>query len=125
MEEIFIPGTQPQEFCSVHAGKAKGDPIFPDPRDKFVIAFPQNNDVFKLDPVLRRTFQKIKFKTNMPTETGIDRVEWWVDEHMVGEAALPFSVFWNLEPGLHTVEAVAFIGAERWKSASVRIKVEE
>lgn len=124
MEDIFIEGTQPHEFCPVHTGRENpgGDP--PEIEKEFEIAFPQNNDVFKMDPILRPSFQKIKLKTTGPGDTAIDRVEWWVDDKRIGEAPLPFSLFWNMAPGLHTIKAVAFKGKYRWKSSSVRIKVE-
>jgi penicillin-binding protein 1C len=125
MEDMFIEGTEPQEYCPVHTGLAKRESSLTQREEHFEIAFPQNNDVFKMDPVLRRPFQRIKFKTNMPEETTIDRVEWRVDDRQVGEASLPFSLFWNLEPGLHRIQAVAFKGKKRWKSSSVMIRVEE
>jgi penicillin-binding protein 1C len=125
MEDMFIEGTEPQEYCLVHTGSAKNESSPSRREEPFEIAFPQNNDVFKMDPVLRRSFQRIKFKTNIPDETTIDRVEWRVDNQKVGDASLPFSLFWNLEPGLHSIQAVAFKGENRWKSSSVMIRVEE
>jgi penicillin-binding protein 1C len=125
MEDVFIAGTEPQESCPIHT-KTEPSPSFPPGSEaEFKITFPQNNDVFKLDPVLRRPFQRIKFKTRVPAETAIDRVTWWVGNRQIGTASFPFSVFWDLEPGIHTIRSVAFIGTEKWKSASVVIKVEE
>lgn len=125
MEDVFIEGTEPQELCPTHTGTdyPKGFP--PDGKEEFEIAFPRDNDVYKMDPILRRSFQKIKLKTNVPDERAIDRVEWWVDNQKIGDASFPFSQFWNLMPGLHKIKAVAFKGKTRWKSSSVTIKVEE
>jgi penicillin-binding protein 1C len=125
MEDFFIQGTEPQEFCPVHTGTENPVHIQPHLEEEFEIAFPQNNDVFKMDPILRRSFQKIKFKTNMPDETAIDRVEWWVNNTKIGDASLPFSIFWSLKPGLHRITAVAFKGKNKRKSEPVAIKVEE
>ena len=125
MEDIFIQGTEPQEFCSVHTGEdePKGFPRVRE--DVFGIAFPKDNDVFKLDPILRRSFQRIKLKTNVPDDAPIDRVEWWIDNRKIGDTAAPFCLFWDLQPGLHRIKAVAFTGHSIWKRSSVSIKVEE
>jgi penicillin-binding protein 1C len=125
MEDIFIKGTEPQEFCPVHTGTENPTSLPTDSEDEFKIAFPQDNDVFKMDPILRRSFQRIKLKTYVPDETAIDRVEWWVDNTKIGDASSPFSLFWNLKPGLHRIKAVAVKGICKWKSLSVTIKVEE
>jgi penicillin-binding protein 1C len=125
MEDIFIKGTEPQAFCPIHTGADEPKGFLAVEKEEFEIAFPQDNDVFKLDPILRRSFQKIKLKTNVPDQTAIDRVEWWIDSQKIGDASFPFSLFWNLDPGLHRIKAVAFEGKKRWKSSSVTIKVEE
>ncbi len=125
MEDIFIEGTEPREFCPVHTGTENPAIFPPESEEDFEIAFPQNNDVFKMDPILRRAFQRIKLKTNLPDERAIDSVEWWVDNTKIGEASYPFSLFWNLDPGLHSIKAVAFKGKNRQMSSSVTIKVEE
>jgi len=125
MEDIFIEGTEPQEYCPVHTktDEPKGFP--PDGKEEFEIAFPQDKDVFKMDPILRRTFQRIKLKTSVPDEMTIDRVEWWIDNKKIGDASFPYSFYWNLKPGLHRIKAVAVKGNQRVKSSSIGIKVEE
>jgi penicillin-binding protein 1C len=125
MEDLFIEGSEPQEPCFIH--KRPDDPNgYPSVcEEKFEIAFPQNNDVFKIDPILRRAFQRIKLKTTVSEDTAIDRVEWWIDNQKIGNTSSPFSLYWNLKPGLHRIEAVAFKGKNRWKSSSIGIRVEE
>jgi penicillin-binding protein 1C len=125
MEDIFIAGTEPREFCPTHTGTKDPESFPSDCRDEFEIVFPRNNDVFKMDPILRRSFQRIKLKTNVSSGTVIDRVEWWVDSRKIGDVSSPFSLFWNLKPGIHTIEAVAFKGKYRWKNSSATIKVED
>jgi penicillin-binding protein 1C len=125
MEDIFIEGTEPQEFCPVHQATENPASFPPDKEEDFKIAFPQDNDIFKMDPILRRSFQRIKLKTNVPDETAIDRVEWWVDNTKIGDTSFPFSLLWSLDPGLHRIKAVAFEGKKRGRSSSVTIKVEE
>ena len=124
MEDIFIQGTEPQEDCPVHTGegKSRGFPSF---RAKaFGIAFPRDKDVFKVDPILRSAFQRIRLKADIPDEMVIDRVEWWDGSQKIGDAAFPFSLYWNMKPGLHQITAVAIAGKESVKSATVVIKVE-
>jgi penicillin-binding protein 1C len=125
MEDVFIEGTEPQALCPIHTGADQSKGFPPDGKEEFEVVFPQDNDVFKLDPILRRSFQRIKLKINVPGETAIDRVEWWVNSTKIGDTALPFSIFWNLEPGLHRIEAIAFKGKNEQNSSSVTIKVEE
>ena len=125
MDDIFIEGTEPQEFCPVHTGVDEPSGFPPDGKEEFEIAFPRENDVFKMDPILRRSYQRIKLKTNVPDNTAIDRVEWWVDNQKIGDTSFPYSLFWNLDPGLHRIKAVAVKGKNKWKSTSVTIKVEE
>jgi len=125
MEDIFIEGTEPQEYCPVHTGADEPKGFPPDGEKEFEIVFPQDNDIFKIDPILRRPFQRIKLKTNIPDEMVIDHVEWWIDNQKIGAASFPFSLYWNLKPGLHRIKAVAHKGKNRWKTSSVAIKVEE
>jgi penicillin-binding protein 1C len=125
MEDIFIEGTEPQAYCPVHTKTDEPKGFLPDGKEEFEIAFPQDKDVFKMDPILRRTFQRIKLKTSVPDEMTIDRVEWWIDNKKVGDASSPYSFYWNLKPGLHRIKAVAVRGNQRVKSSSIGIKVEE
>lgn len=125
MDDYFIPGTEPQDFCPIHAGPDESKAFLPDSNEEFQIAFPCNNDVFKFDPILRRSFQRIKLKTNISSRTDIERVEWWVDDRKIGEAPPPFGLFWDLRCGVHRIEAIAFTGQDRQKSSPVMIKVEE
>jgi penicillin-binding protein 1C len=125
MEDIFILGTEPREYCTVHKAedRMKGFPAF---RDKaFEIAFPRDRDVFKMDPILRPSFQRIKLKATIPDEMDIDRVEWWIGNQKIGEASYPFSLYWDMKPGLHQIKAIAIADRQRVKSSSVEIKVEE
>ena len=108
MEDIFIKGSEPQELCPIHTGTDEPKD-FPSAREEeFEIVFPRHNDVFKMDPVLRRPFQRIRLKTNIPEGTAIDRVDWWVGDQKIGSTSFPFSMFWDLKPGLHRIRAVAF-----------------
>lgn len=125
MEDIFIRGTEPKDYCPIHTGTDEPKDFPPDRKHVFKIAFPRDNDVFKMDPVLRRTFQRIKLQATVPDDTAVDRVEWWVNNRKIGVASSPFSLYWNLKPGIHRIKAVAFTGQSKGKSSSVAIRVEE
>ncbi len=125
MEDIFIKGTEPREYCAVHTGEDRMKGVTPFRDRAFEIAFPQDRDVFKMDPILRSNFQRIKLKATIPDEMDIDRVEWWVGNQKIGEASYPFCLYWDMKPGLHQIKAVAIAGKQRVKSSSVEIKVEE
>lgn len=125
MDDVFIEGTEPQEFCPIHAGTDDASAYSHGIEEKFQIAFPRDNDVFKIDPVLRRSFQRIKLKPDIPGGEYIERVEWWVDRRKIGSPSSPFSLFWDLKPGIHKIEAVAIAGKNKQRRSSVTIRVEE
>jgi penicillin-binding protein 1C len=125
MEDIFIKGTEPQQYCSVHTGKGRQKGLQASQGLPFAIAFPRDRDVFKMDPILRPSFQRIKFKASIPDEMTVDRVEWWVDNQKIGEASYPFSLYWDMRPGLYRIKAVGIAGKQRAESPPVEIKVEE
>ena len=91
--------------------------------DEFSIAFPHDGDAFKMDPVLREEFQRIKLKVILPAEMVVDTIEWWVDDRKIGEAPYPYAQFWHLKPGEHTIRATAMGGAKILKSTSINIRI--
>lgn len=125
VEDFFIKGTEPHEYCHIHAAAETSRNKLAFGKDGFRIAFPQDRDVFKIDPVLRPEFQRIKFKSSAPEEMEIDRVEWLVNGRKIGEISYPFSLYWDLQPGRFMIEAIAVKSNQRLKRASVEIKVEE
>lgn len=125
MEDIFIKGTEPQEYCPVHTTEDWQKGLLPLQERPFAIVFPRDRDVFKMDPILRPSFQRIKFKANIPGEMAVGRVEWWVGDQIIGEAVYPFSLYWDMKPGLHRIKAVGIAGKQRVESPPVEIKVEE
>lgn len=125
MEDVFIRGTEPREHCPIHSADETSKPKLGLGPEDFRITFPQDRDVFKIDPVLRPEFQRIKLKSSMPSDWEIDRVEWWINQRKIGETAYPFCVYWSLRPGRFTIEAVAVRSNHKVKCTSIEIKVEE
>ena len=67
----------------------------------FKVLFPHQGDIFKLDPVLRRDFQRLTLRAQVPL--GTPWVEWFVNEQMLGRAVSPFQMEWTLQKGEHRI----------------------
>jgi hypothetical protein len=93
------------------------------PKDEVMIAFPQDGDVFKLDPILRRDFQVIGLKPSLSDRIEVQTIEWWVNGRKIGSVGPPFALAWNLVPGSYTIKARALLGAGSLESRPVRITV--
>ncbi len=160
IEEIYLPGTEPTDPCSVHrlylVDERDGllaDEITPSEfvqerayevyplryhswmrdhgiplpigrdagplieGDQLSVSFPDNGDVFKIDPILRREYQKILLHALVPS--GVKTVSWLVDGEAIAEVSYPFTAEWELSPGRHSL-AVRGAGGE---SESVEILV--
>ena len=63
------------------------------------IAYPASGMTFQLDPVLRKTYQRIKLEGIVPSE--LSQPEWWVNDSL--EATNAVSHAWLLKPGLHNI----------------------
>jgi len=128
IDEIFIPGTAPKAVCRLSHDKNKinAAPIVRGPglpKDDLMIAFPRDGDVFKLDPVLRRDFQSIRFRAVISDRIEVRTVEWWVNGRPIGSVDSPFAMAWNLVPGSYTIKARAVLRSGRLESRPVRITV--
>lgn len=129
IDEIFIPGTEPKAVCRLSHAKTKitatlivrGGPGLP--KDDVLIAFPQDGDVFKLDPVLRRDYQSIRFKASISDRIEVRTIEWWVNGRPVGNVDPPFAMAWNLVPGSYTIKVRAHLRSGSLESRPVRITV--
>jgi penicillin-binding protein 1C len=128
VEEVFIKGTEPHRPCSRHQ---RGFPVTESAVLKskesalarLEVAAPQNGDIFKLDPVLRKEHQRIKLKAATPPGFRTDKVEWWINGTKAGEAVYPYSIFWNLQPGSYTIKARIVLGNRKVESRPIRILV--
>jgi penicillin-binding protein 1C len=125
IEDIFIEGTEPKEYCHFHTASQMPKDLLTFQVKEFKIAFPKDRDVFKMDPILRQEYQRITLKASIPKDMEVDRVEWRVNDHKIGDSSYPFCLYWNLRPGIHTIKAIAIEGNQRQESSSVEIKVEE
>lgn len=66
-----------------------------------VITFPDNGDIFKMDPILRRSYQTVKLEVVAPPT--VEQVIRMVDDQLFAEVKAPFTARWPLEPGRHAL----------------------
>jgi len=69
--------------------------------DSLAVLFPDDGDVFKIDPDLNRDFQSIALRALVPA--GCAEVSWSLDGRSMGKVGPPFTLLWNLAPGRHEV----------------------
>ena len=129
MEEVFISGTEPRSFCRVRHRQAEKHEISdvlagkPDSRTSLEISFPKEGDIFKMDPVLRPEYQRIRLKALATGLAGVDHVEWWVNGRLAGISVSPFDLSWKLSPGSYTIKAVAVTPGGKTESRAVKVIV--
>lgn len=127
MDEIFIPDSIPQDVCSLHgqsldnaSSQSQGPPTTP----SFLrILFPMSGDVFKIDPELRRDYQIIRFRAHVPSESGIQAVEWWMDGRRIAETPSPFELPWTIRPGEFRIMISGRNGEKILKSPQVSFSI--
>lgn len=91
------------------------------PADRLRITFPDDGDIFKIDPVLRPEFQTLLLEC--VAMEGIEKVRWFVNGEQVATTTPPFRARWQLRKGEHTVQAKAENGASEWWSRPRRFIV--
>jgi len=127
IDEIFIPGTEPKTECDLSHKKEKIQVVPLVSRtllqDELVIAFPQDGDIFKLDPILRRDYQAIQLKALVSDRSDILGLEWWINGQNAGTSGFPFTLTWNLRPGSYTIKARARLKAGSLESRPVKITI--
>jgi len=128
IEEIFIAGTEPQTTCSLSHSReanrpAPGPMNFKPRSSEIAIAFPQDGDIFKMDPVLRQPYQAIILRASLKEALEVRLVEWWVNGRKIGDSHRPFSLNWNLAPGSYTIKARALLTDRAVESRSVKVLV--
>jgi penicillin-binding protein 1C len=119
IEEIFIPGTEPQETCTMNHENDDRKCVKRAINDVEII-HPASGDIFKLDPQVSHSSQAIRFKVNAQAETA--EIIFKLDGHDLCKKRYPFEYVWNAEPGEHVLEAVVFIdGREKTDKVSFTV----
>jgi len=128
MDELFLPGTEPAGVCRLPHVKGRA-PVPPAalgplvPKSGVAIVFPQDGDVFKLDPVLRPDFQTVTFQARLAEDVKATAVEWWINGQKAGTEASPFRFSWKLVPGSYTIRARGLTPAGPVDSPPVKVLV--
>ncbi len=112
--EIFCRGTEPRTECSMHVEKkfmhdnskhkAHGKTNTMN-KCELTISYPDDGDIFKIDPILRREYQTLRFQ--IESAQRIKEVTWFVNDKIIWTATFPFSFDWQLSPGKHRIVACA------------------
>jgi penicillin-binding protein 1C len=85
---------------------------------KPAIIFPHSGDVFKIDPVLRKEYQKIKIETLLPS--ALRNAHLFVN----GTETIPIEsdgTWWQLRKGEHVMQVIGTF--KKWKISSRKIKI--
>jgi hypothetical protein len=85
------------------------------------ILSPNDGDLFKIDPSLRREYQTIRIRASIPT--GMEDVRLLVDDAESRSASVS-GTWWNLTRGKHELRVEGKSGEKRERSKGVRIVVE-
>jgi hypothetical protein len=91
------------------------------------MAVPDEGAVYRLDPALPRTAQRIPVSVRAALGIVLRQVTLYVDGQPVGRfATAPYEALWPLAPGVHTFWAEALdAGGRLLESNRVRIEVQE
>jgi penicillin-binding protein 1C len=72
-------------------------------RDRsLTVTFPDDGDIFKIDPILRMEYQKIPLRASVPMI--VEEISWIIDGSIIAEVGYPYTTEWKLEPGNHTIQ---------------------
>ncbi len=129
IEEIFIPGTEPKGRCSYCRSLADSRKGFPgiievepvraepvtDSIGKFRILYPQDGDIFKLDPHIPYKNQAIVFRVQK--DSSIISFSLYLNKRKICENTSTY--IWQPKPGKYELEAKAQIGSKTYEDKVV------
>lgn len=110
--EIFIQGTEPESICRYHTSAEPLHAHFhtsehgrpnQDIQKDIVISFPDDGDIFKIDPILHNEYQVLTF--HVSTSCPLKQISWFVNDSIIGTVSKPYHITWQLSPGKHRVSA--------------------
>lgn len=126
LDEFFVRGTEPQQTCrheshSPYNTYAEDMSTIIEHERSLYIAFPDNGDIFKIDPILRREYQQVSFQLH--SKDPLKSVTWYVDEAFIARVDAPYTTRWRLEPGYHDIRVHAVASDDQTLGDTVRILV--
>ncbi len=110
LSEAFNPTSNQQPVSSIQQ-----------PASSITITFPDDGDIFKIDPILRLEFQTLLLEC--VAAEGIKEVTWLIDGEPLKTVAPPFRVRWQLRKGEHIVQARGRLDATIIASAPRKFRV--
>jgi penicillin-binding protein 1C len=78
----------------------RGAPIARQRGPAIAIANPPSGATYSIDPTLRREFQTLALRAVTPDRT---RLDWHIDDHLLGSASSEVPLMWPLRPGSHRI----------------------
>ncbi len=128
IKELFIQGSEPKEHCPLHQINEFNQRIEnrPPRREKgslIRIIFPANGDSFKIDPILKKEYQIIKFKAIVDENLKSIPIEWWLNDKKIGISHTPHFFSWKIECGTFTLKARAHVGKNMIETAPLKFSV--
>ena len=89
--------------------------------NSFAIIYPHQGDIFKVDPILRKEYQKLKLEAIVPLH--IQKVQLRIN----GTEIIPYqknSTWWELKRGVSSLQLTGMLFGKEYSSARVKIFVE-
>jgi penicillin-binding protein 1C len=90
-------------------------------KEPLAVSFPDDGDVYKVDPILRKEYQTLLCTAVAPAH--VRSLDWIVDDKVVASVARPFSFRWNLAAGSHKLAVRAKDHGQERHSEAVTIHV--
>jgi penicillin-binding protein 1C len=90
-------------------------------REPLAVSFPDDGDVYKIDPILRKEFQTLVCTAVAPAH--VRSLDWIIDDKVVASVARPFSFRWTLAPGSHKLAVRVLDHGQERHSEAVSIHV--
>ncbi len=123
VEELFIPGTPPDDSCPACANPDRSAHHFPtdDPRllKRLAILKPQDGDLYSLDPQVSTATQAILLRARAASPQS--EVVFRLDGRLLGTKHSPFEILWPPVPGEHKLVVFDREHANRADSVSFRV----
>ena len=87
------------------------------------IFYPDNGDIFRVDPVLPEKYQRIELRAEIPKDT--EYIEWFFNDKLLKKVRNNEPYRWELERGDYSIYAkVLLTSGETLKSKPVKITVQ-
>ncbi len=87
------------------------------------IVHPNDDDVYAIDPVLRKEFQTLQLSAVVAPD--IPNITWYINEEPLETVETPFRTAWQIVPGTHRFYAAGQYNGKRLRSGIITVHVIE